>query len=42
MLAYPKAGYAWAPAAVVLADMDANFETVGLVEGGNTFIRGVA
>jgi hypothetical protein len=42
MLAHPKAGYAWAPAAAVLADMDANFETVGLVEGGNAFAGGVA
>ena len=42
ILAHPKAGYAWAPAVVVLIDIDANFETVRLVEGGNTFTGGVA
>jgi hypothetical protein len=42
MLAHPKAGYAWAPAAAVLTDIDTNFETVGLVEGGNAFAGEVA
>jgi hypothetical protein len=42
MLVHPKAGYAWASTAVVLTDIDANFETVGLVEDGNTFTEGMA
>jgi hypothetical protein len=42
MLAHPKTGYIWVPAAAVFINIDANFETVRLIKGGNTFIKGVA
>jgi hypothetical protein len=40
LLQHPTAGYAWAPAAAVVRDIEATYETAGMVEGGNAYAGG--